>query len=604
MPIVLRNLLRVQDGEDWDHASFSNAEIPHWNSSSGKYEGAGFLSTDILKKDGSVALTGNWSAGTNRITSLGDPSGSTDAANKQYVDAQVAGARDVKESCRAATTAALPACTYANGTAGVGATLTANANGALAAQDGVTLVVNDRLLVKDQSSGLENGLYKVTTVGDGSNPFVLTRVTDADSAAEITAGLFTWIAEGTVNGDRGYLLTTNDTITVGTTALTFTLIATLTDLTAGDGLTKTGNSVAVNVDNATIEINADTLRVKDAGITLAKLESRARPVHNLLINGPFDHWQRQLTPTTLFSIADDVYGPDCWYALTQTAAIEAQKIAGSQARWAARLKQVQASAQRCGLAQIVEAADSIPTRSRSGRAQCRVRISNSQAVRIALLEWTGTADGVTSDVVNDWTNGTYTAGNFFLAASLTIVATATVTPSANTWTDLSVTGTISASCNNLIVLIWTEGTAAQDVTLDVEAAGLYDGADARDWLPRLAEIELSLCERFGVRFGGVDANERVGMGIASSTTAATIETQLRTPLRVSPTISVSANADWSLDQPGVANAALNATPTVSSFGFKTLTLACAVAAGLTAGSPYLLRASATTNAKLFLDASL
>lgn len=67
--------------------------------------------------------------------------------------------RDWKESVRAATTAALPAVTYANGTGGVGATLTADANGALPAQDGVTLVVNDRLLVKDQAAQLQNGIY-------------------------------------------------------------------------------------------------------------------------------------------------------------------------------------------------------------------------------------------------------------------------------------------------------------------------------------------------------------------------------------------------------------------------------------------------------------
>jgi len=128
---------------------------------------------------------------------------------------------DFKASCVAATDAALPASTYANGTAGVGATLTGNANGALAAQDGVTLLVNERLLVKNQVAGLQNGIYVLTQVGTAGTPFILTRAVDSDDATELSPGFTVAIEEGTVNADSVWQHTTNAAITVGTTALTF-----------------------------------------------------------------------------------------------------------------------------------------------------------------------------------------------------------------------------------------------------------------------------------------------------------------------------------------------------------------------------------------------
>lgn len=125
---------------------------------------------------------------------------------------------DFKASARAATTGALAA--Y-GASAGV---LTGSSNGALGAQDGVTLVATDRLLVKNESGGNQkyNGLYVVTQAGDGSHPFILTRASDANTSAKVTAGMLVPITEGTANGDTSYWLTTNDPITLDTTALTFT----------------------------------------------------------------------------------------------------------------------------------------------------------------------------------------------------------------------------------------------------------------------------------------------------------------------------------------------------------------------------------------------
>lgn len=126
----------------------------------------------------------------------------------------------LKSPARAATTAALPSCTYANGTAGVGATLTATANGALAAQDGVTLIAGEALLVKNQAAPAQNGIYTVTQVGTAGTPFILTRAVDSDTWAEIFSALVI-VSEGSTLADIEFLCTSNNGGTMGTTAITW-----------------------------------------------------------------------------------------------------------------------------------------------------------------------------------------------------------------------------------------------------------------------------------------------------------------------------------------------------------------------------------------------
>ena len=189
-------------------------------------------------------------------------------ANKAYVD-QVAQGLDTKPSCRVGTTADLSA-TYSNGTAGVGATLTAGSNGAISI-DGVSLSASDRVLVKDQSTAAENGIYIVSTVGDGSTAFVLTRATPEDQPAELSGGSFVFVEEGTDNGDNGYVFTHTGNPTFGTTSLDVAQFSGAGQVTAGAALTKSGNTLNVGVDDSSIEVNADALRVKALGITNAML---------------------------------------------------------------------------------------------------------------------------------------------------------------------------------------------------------------------------------------------------------------------------------------------------------------------------------------------
>ncbi len=169
-----------------------------------------------------------------------------------------------------ATTAALATVTYNNGAG----TLTASANGALII-DGVTVSVADRVLIKNQASAVQNGIYVVTTTGSGAAAFVLTRGPDADTAGELTGGAFFFVEEGTDNADNGYVTTFNGTPTLGTTDITFVQFSGAGQISAGNALTKTGNTLDVAVDNTTIEVSSDALRVKASGIAANELATDA-----------------------------------------------------------------------------------------------------------------------------------------------------------------------------------------------------------------------------------------------------------------------------------------------------------------------------------------
>ena len=221
------------------------------------------VSTTTGNKDIDLAPHGT---GTVKVPSgYEDRGGFTDEslANKAYVD-QVAQGLDTKPSCKYGTTANLAA-TYSNGTAGVGATLTASSNGALSV-DGATPSVADRILVKDQTAAAQNGIYVVTTVGNGSTAFVLTRATPEDQPAELTGGAFVFVESGTANGDNGYVFTHTGAPTFGTTALDVSQFSGAGQITAGAALSKSGNQMDVEVDNASIEVASDAVRVKALGV--------------------------------------------------------------------------------------------------------------------------------------------------------------------------------------------------------------------------------------------------------------------------------------------------------------------------------------------------
>jgi hypothetical protein len=174
-----------------------------------------------------------------KLTTLGAPTVSTDAATKQYVD-DVAQGLHIHAASYAGTTANLNA-TYSNGTSGVGATLTNAGTQVAFATDGTTPSLNDRILVKNQTTTSQNGIYTLTTVGSGSTNWVLTRATDFDQAAEIDGGDFTFIDNGTTLGNTGWVCVDKVT-TVGTDPIVFQQFSGAGTYTASNGVLLTGSN--------------------------------------------------------------------------------------------------------------------------------------------------------------------------------------------------------------------------------------------------------------------------------------------------------------------------------------------------------------------------
>ncbi len=173
-----------------------------------------------------------------------NPTQALGAATKQYVDLFAAGLK-AQESVDTATEAPLPASSYDNGASGVGATLTGSSNGALGAVGGYSgYSTNSRILVKDQASSAQNGLYKVTTAGSAGSQWVLTRTTDYDSTAEIVSGDFTYVKNGTLSGTQ-WVMTSSGSITVGASNVLWTqLSGGASSPVAGAGINVTGNTVS------------------------------------------------------------------------------------------------------------------------------------------------------------------------------------------------------------------------------------------------------------------------------------------------------------------------------------------------------------------------
>ena len=190
---------------------------------------------------------------------------STSLATRGYVDTVAAGL-NWHDSVAFATAAALSACTYANGTLGVGATLTGNANGRLTV-DGSAQTTGKSILVKDQATATQNGIYTITEQGSVSTPFVLTRRTDSNNSVpgQVSTGDSVYVVSGTNNGGQGFTLTTtgtgtNDAIVFGTDSLAFAQFTGTATFTAGAGLTSTGNVIdVVTASSSRIVINADSI---------------------------------------------------------------------------------------------------------------------------------------------------------------------------------------------------------------------------------------------------------------------------------------------------------------------------------------------------------
>lgn len=225
-----------------------------------KGNGSGGFSSAVANTDylpvNNPAITGNGTATTQASTD-----NSTNIATTAFVATAVSALAQgfqAKPTATVAATSALPAGTYANGTSGVGATFTVTATGTTTV-DGHVLAANDLVLVTAQASAFQNGLYTVTTAGTTGVSTVLTRHADMDQAAEFSGALVPVGSTGTSNGNSLWLANPSGTVTVGTTSIPFTELNKAADLTAGTGITISGNTVSLTTPVAAANGGAGTV---------------------------------------------------------------------------------------------------------------------------------------------------------------------------------------------------------------------------------------------------------------------------------------------------------------------------------------------------------
>jgi hypothetical protein len=223
-------------GGQIDASMIDGGDVAH-DDTSGMAASTGHTAFPLL--DGTRPFTGNQSMGSNKLTNVADGTDPSDGINKSQLDAIAAGF-DLKERCRVSTNAALPAYTPAG--SGVGKTITMDAVGILTI-DGIATVLGDRVLIKDEASAhVDHGIYDVTTEGTAGVAAVLTRSEDTDGnpAGEVSNGMFSFILEGTENGNSGWALITENPITVDTTPLEFSQFQGLPKYTASLGVELVG----------------------------------------------------------------------------------------------------------------------------------------------------------------------------------------------------------------------------------------------------------------------------------------------------------------------------------------------------------------------------
>lgn len=201
----------------------------------------------------SLGSTSSVLAGLTSVTLTQDPVSGLQAATKQYVDSASQGLT-IHSPVSAASTANLTS-TYSNGSSGVGATLTNAGSLAAFSIDGYSASLGDRILIKNQTTGSQNGVYTVTTLGSGAVAWVLTRATDFNTVGTgtgyIESGAYFFVSSGTANASSSWVMTTPSPITVGTTSLTFTQFSASSGYTAGTGLSLVGNQFSITNSGVT-----------------------------------------------------------------------------------------------------------------------------------------------------------------------------------------------------------------------------------------------------------------------------------------------------------------------------------------------------------------
>ena len=232
---------------------------------------------------------------------------------------------------------------------------------------------------------------------------------------------------------------------------------------------------------------------------------------NRLINGNFAINQRQAT-----SVADDAYCLDRWYVLTETGNVTVAQMTDVESGTATSIKLTQpdATPKRIGLAQIMESINCRDLQGAAVQFSGKLKCSLSQPVRFAIVGNSGSADVQTSDLVGNWSSTNYSNNNFFQGATWPY-GVGTITPTAATWTNFSVTATLGYT-NNFSVFVWTEGTLAQNGTLELARMAFKPGIEIVHGQSHMhfdIASELVACQRYYEK----SYNQGIAPGTATNT---------------------------------------------------------------------------------------
>lgn len=499
---------------------------------------------------------------------------------QSYVDALL-----WKAPVKAATTAALAANTYANGVNGYGATLTANANGALAAQDGITLSAGDRLLVKNEAAGANNGIYVVTQAGTGGTPYILTRALDSSVPAALASGLRVYVQQGTLNTGVVFMQTTTGTITIGSTSLAFSSAITVLD---------------------------------------GKFEQTWPGFRNRIVNSDLVFDQRNNGTAVTVNSAATTYGADNWAGTGQPAdgVFTIQRLAATPPTGFQYYLQ----------AKVTTADASI------GAAQTYLLRTAVEGYNLADLLWgTANAKPVTlSFWVRSSIAGVFSGCFYQSAGALNSYVFNYTINNANTWEQKTVTipgptsGTFDSTNGIAVKVTWdlgsgssSESTAGSwqagnffrtssgtklistlNATLDITGVQLEAGSTATPFEFRPYQIGLAMCMRYFQVVGGVAAAARLFTnGFFLSTTQGYFDWRFVIPMRAAPTITANNPTHFSVfTAAGVANA-LTALAAESVTYDSAHLLCTAGTASMAAGNSSMLVVT-NTDATLFASADL
>jgi hypothetical protein len=317
------------------------------------------------------------------ITGLASPTNDSDAATKGYVDALAQGI-DAKASVVAATTA--------NITLSGAQTI-----------DGISIIAGDRVLVKDQSTQSANGIYLCAT---GS----WTRTTDADSYAELVAA-FTFVEKGTTNADSGFICTIDAGGTLGSTSITWAQFSGAGQITAGDGLTKTGNTLNVGTASSSrIVVNSDNIDLASSGVTPGTYQSVT-----------FDTYGRATAGTNPTTIAGynitNAYTKteiDSIFGSTTAAATSASNAATSASNASTSASNASTSASNAATSETNAAAsyDAFDDRYLGSKSTAPTVDNDGNALLTGALYWNTAVSTLYVWTGSAWTQAAFTASGF------------------------------------------------------------------------------------------------------------------------------------------------------------------------------------------------